>query len=78
MPTQFLQDRMELLDFLRAAKWDVNDAAKNIKSESGGSDDFVPDEKPKAASSAKKQGSGWKKPKLQSVKAHHAPEENNR
>ena len=71
----FLQDRLELMDFLRAAKWDVNEAAKNVKSDSGGSVDFVPDEKPKAAV---KQGSGWKKPKLPSVKSHHAPEENNR
>ena len=52
-------------------------AAKNIKSEGGGSEEFVPDEKPKPAASAKK-GSGWTKPKLPSVKSHHAPEENNR
>ena len=41
---------MDLMDFLRAAKWDVNDAAKNVKSDGGegNGDDFVPDEKPKA------------------------------
>ena len=40
------------MDFLRAAKWDVNDAAKNVKSDSGegNGDDFVPDEKPKGPS----------------------------
>ena len=75
-PFTIVQDRMELLDILRAAKWDVNEAAKNAKSE-GAAEDFVPDEKPKAAAPAKK-GSGWKKPKLPSVKSHHAPEENNR
>ena len=68
-------------------------AAKNIKSEGGGTEEFVPDEKSKPAASAKKgsgwtkpkpvaasakKGSGWKKPKLPSVKSHHAPEENNR
>ena len=79
--TLFTQDRLELLDFLRAAKWDVNEAAKSVKS-AAGSVDFVPDEKPKgapaAAASSVKKGSGWKKPKLPSVKSHHAPEENNR
>ena len=70
---------MELMDFLRSAKWDVNDAAKHVKSDSGegngDSVDFVSDEKPKAE---KPKGSGWKKPKLKAVKSHHAPEENNR
>ena len=53
-------------------------AAKNIKSEGGGSEEFVPDEKPKPVAASAKKGSGWKKPKLPSVKSHHAPEENNR
>merc|ERR1719188_1660732 len=56
------KDRLELLESLRAAKWDVNVAAKNIKSEGGGSEEFVPDEKPKPPAASAKKGSRWKKP----------------
>ena len=44
---QLFKDCFELLDSLRAAKWDINVAAKNIRSEGGGSDEFVPDGEPK-------------------------------